>query len=250
MGASGASDELRQDWARLGSADPLWAVLMKPGTKDGGWDRQAFLATGREEVDRVLAVIRDTGLHPGHATALDVGCGAGRTAIALAAHVDRVTGVDISEGMLDAARALAVDTPNLNFHLNTRDDLSAFEDNSVDIVYSSLVVQHLPPALALSMLGDMARVVRPGGVVAVQVASVPLRNLKGLAFRYAPWPLIRLGQTRLLGYPAPMRMSAVSGEQVAAAFARHRTRVVAVREDSTYGGHWRYHRYFGTKVTG
>ena len=246
-GTPGEREE--RDWQVLGQTDPLWAVLMKPGTKNGGWDPEEFLATGRAEVGGVLEHIAALGLAPGRQTAVDFGCGAGRTAIALSASFDEVIGIDISEGMLATARSLAPEGSGLRFVRaeGPGTGLAAIPDDSVDLVYSSLVIQHMPADLGREALAEMARVLRPGGVVAVQVTTETLRNAKGYMFKYLPWPILRFGQRVVLRYPAPMRMQAVPAETVATAFARYGVQVRDRVEDTSYGGHWRYHRYYGVK---
>ncbi|MBT9257026.1 class I SAM-dependent methyltransferase [Phycicoccus sp. MAQZ13P-2] len=245
-GSAGAAARSRADWERLGESDPLWAVLMKPDTKNGGWDREEFLATGRAEVAASLDHLRELGSLPLPGRALDFGCGAGRTAIALAATFEEVTGLDVSPGMLRAARSLDT-SGRCRFVLSERDDLAGHGDGSFDLVYSSLVLQHLPPDLGWSMLAELARVTAPGGALVVQLTTRPTRSAKGLLFRYAPWPLIRLGQRLVLRYPAPMRMQAFDPRRVRAVLAAAGLEVLDVVEDTTYGGHWVYHRYFAVR---
>jgi hypothetical protein len=69
-------------------------------------------------------------------------------------------------------------------------------------------------------------------------------SLKGIVFRLAPWPLLRWAQQRLLGYPAPMRMSRMTSADVRDAIAGTGARLVAAVDDDSYGGHWRYTRYY------
>ena len=42
-------EQVRRDWTRLGSAEPLWAVCVDPDKRDGGWDDDEFLASGRSD---------------------------------------------------------------------------------------------------------------------------------------------------------------------------------------------------------
>jgi SAM-dependent methyltransferase len=239
-------DQLQDDWTRLGAEDPLWAVYVAPGTKGGKWDVDAFFALGRTEVDGVVAELDRLGLAPGRRRALDFGCGVGRLSQALAGHVDEVTGIDISPTMLEKARELDRSGGRVTFVLNERTDLSLVEDASVDLVYSSLVLQHMAPELARGYLREFVRVLAPGGVAAFQVASRPTMSLKGLVFRLAPWPLLRWAQRRLLGYPAPMRMSRMTTQDVRAAIEGTGARLVAAVDDDSYGGHWHYTRYYVT----
>jgi SAM-dependent methyltransferase len=234
-------DRTRQDWTTLGTEDPLWAVLVTPGARHGGWDREAFLATGRAEVDGTLARIRTGGWTPGHAAALDFGCGAGRLTQALREHFDEVVGVDFSEPMLERARRLDADR-RCEFVHNPRTDLGIFADDRFDLAYSSLVLQHIPTPLARAYLSELLRVVRPGGLVAVQVASRPDTSVKGLLTRLMPRALMRFVQRRVLGYPAPMDMYRLSARDVHEA-AKGRGTVVASWDEPMYGGHWVYTRY-------
>lgn len=239
-------ERLRLDWTRLGAEDPLWAVLIRPGTRHGGWDPDAFLATGRDEVGTALDRLERLGALPRLGRVLDFGCGAGRATQALADHAGEVIGVDVSEPMLAAARRLDRDG-RCTFVLNQSADLSGFADASFDLVYSSLVLQHLPPALARSYLAELTRVLRPGGAMAVQVATRPTLSLKGVLFRFAPQPLLRFGQRRILRYPAPMRMHGISAADFAGTIARYGGRLLDSVEDTTYGGHWIYHRHFAVR---
>lgn len=235
-------DDVRRDWTRLGEQDPLWAVLVEPGKQGGRWDPEEFLATGRAEVDDVIDHLRSVGWHRAPQRVLDFGSGAGRLTQALRRHADEAVGVDISEPMLAQARRLDPDR-RCAFVLNTEPNLAVFDDDTFDLAYSSLVLQHMPRPLALDFLRELARVVRPGGAVVVQVAATPTLSLKGLAFRWAPQPALRWAQTRLLGYPAPMRMEPLDDDTVAATLAPWAD-VVDVVADDRYGGHWTYHRHF------
>ena len=235
-------EQVRSDWTVLGSADPLWAVLVSPDARHHGWSPEQFLATGRIEIDRVLAHIDALGLRPGHARALDFGCGVGRLTNALATHFDHVVGVDISPTMLETARTLVSDE-RCEFVENDAPHLERFADDSVDLAVSSLVLQHMPPDLAEHMLGELIRVTRPGGVVVVQVAEQPDLSARGLATRVLPRSAMRWAQQRVLGYPAPMDMFATSRATVERVIAG-RARIANTVVDAMYGGHWRYRRYY------
>jgi SAM-dependent methyltransferase len=234
-------DRTRRDWVELGRTDPLWAVLVTPKSRGDNWDVSEFLATGRAEVDAVLDRVRDLGLSPASGRVLDFGCGAGRLTQALARHFDDAVGVDVSAPMVKRARM--EDTyGRCRFVHNERADLAVFDDASFDVAYSSLVLQHIPTALAMGYLSEMMRVVVPGGVVTVQVASHPDRSVKGRVAAALPLPVIRFVQRWVLRYPAPMDMYPMSAEQVEAAVAG-RGWVVGSFDEALYGGHWVMTRY-------
>lgn len=240
-------EDVKADWTRLGAEDPLWAVYVAPDTRGGRWDLEEFFALGRREVDGVFAAIERAGLKPGRGLALDFGCGVGRLSAALAEHVDHVVGVDIAESMLALARELGRGGDRVRYVLNDAPDLGFVGTGTVDVVYSSLVLQHIPKRLALGYLAEFGRVLAPGGVAAFQVADRPTLTPKGLAFRFLPWPVVAWGQRRLLRYPAPMRMTGIGRRDVERALAGTGCTVVATEPDDSYGGHWHYTRYLVTK---
>jgi SAM-dependent methyltransferase len=99
---------------------------------------------------------------------LDVGCGPGTITVDLAARVapGHVVGLDISPAPLDEARALAKQEGlAVTFEAG---DVYAVQapDDSFDVVHAHQVLQHLTDPVAA--LREMARVCRPGGVVAVR----------------------------------------------------------------------------------
>ncbi len=197
--------QIRSDWTELGAPDPLWAVLVSPEHRHGRWDVDEFLTTGRDEVAATLMHAASLGLCPVRGTALDFGCGVGRLTIAMADHFDSVVGVDISPTMIAAARRLDT-AKRCGFVENNRGDLSVFPDRSFELVYSSLVLQHLPARLACGYVAEMLRVLRPGGVLIVQLATSADNSVKGLLVRVLPLRAVRFAQQRLLGYPAPVDM--------------------------------------------
>lgn len=234
-------EQVRRDWTRLGSTEPLWAVCVDPRKRDGGWDDDEFLASGRADIDPAVARLEELGIRPTGGRVLDFGCGAGRLSNALAAHFDEVVGVDISAPMLAEARRLDRSAGRITFALNERPDLSMFEDASFDLVYTDLVLQHLPPDLTEGYVREFARVLRPGGVMVLGVPESERRTFKGMVFRYAPWPLVALAQRVLLRYPAPMRMHTLRTERIAALVPN--ARIVA--SDEYWGGdHWLHLRHY------
>ncbi|WP_270889445.1 class I SAM-dependent methyltransferase [Pedococcus sp. 5OH_020] len=234
-------DRTQSDWTTLGERDPLWAVLVTPEGRHDSWDPDEFLATGRAEVADVLEQVRRLGLAPGSASALDFGCGAGRLTQALRDHFDAVVGVDFSEPMLSRARDLDPEHRCQLVH-HEGPGLAIFPSDSFDLAYSSLVLQHIPTPHARTYLSELVRVVRPGGVVAVQVATRPDLSVKGVLTRVLPRTAMRFLQRRLLRYPAPMDMYRLSRADVDAA-VNPGARVVAAWDEPMYGGHWVYTRY-------
>lgn len=238
MSERGGLASLEQDWSRLAEADALWAICVDPAKRGGRWNLAEFLTSGVAEISQVMTDLDRLRLASGRHDALDFGCGVGRITAALASHFDTVTGVDISPPMLERARAIHSASPRCRFILNTGPDLAAFGDHSFDLVYSSLVLQHLPPTLAAGYLAELIRVIRPGGAVVIVVPEAHYRTPRGLVYAHAPQALIRWLQRRVFGYPAPMRMHTMPSRLVRELAGRHGATVVASLP-RPLPGHWR-----------
>ncbi len=241
--AGRALDEVRRDWTALGEADPLWAVLAYPGARHGRWDLDEFLATGRADVAGTVAWLDGLGRPTRWRRALDFGCGVGRLSQALTAHADEVVGVDISAPMLEIARRIDRTDSRCLFVHNDTADLHRFPDGHFDLVYTALVLQHLPRDVIDGYLAELLRVLQPGGTAVVQLPTGTLWTVRGVLWRAVPFPVLRWAQRRLLGYPAPMRMTVVPDRDVRAAVTRQGGRVAGSRDDQTPGIDFRLTRY-------
>jgi SAM-dependent methyltransferase len=178
-----ALEELKSTWDSLGSVDPLWAVLTDPGRRNGGWDLGEFMETGRQTVGNAVKTLTEHDVSLGERV-LDFGCGVGRLTNALAEHSKTVVGVDLAASMVQRARELNRHPDRVEFVLY--DGLTLpFEDGSFDGALSLLVLQHGRPEVQLRCLMELQRVVRPGGVLMLQIPSRPLppKPLDATAYR-------------------------------------------------------------------
>jgi SAM-dependent methyltransferase len=100
---------------------------------------------------------------------LDAGCGTGRTAIELAQRGIEIVGVDLDAVMLQQARAKA---PQLDWRLG---DLSVIVlDKSFDlIVMAGNVMIYLTPGTEAATVANMARHLKPGGLLVAAFELTP-----------------------------------------------------------------------------
>jgi ubiquinone/menaquinone biosynthesis C-methylase UbiE len=101
-------------------------------------------------------------------TLLDVGCGPGTVTVEFGERLgdENVVGVDMADAALAAARAFA-DTAGSAVRFERADALALpFDADSFDIVHTHQTLQHVPDPVA--MLRSMARVARPGGIIAAR----------------------------------------------------------------------------------
>ncbi|AIY40685.1 SAM-dependent methyltransferase YafE (UbiE-like protein) [Collimonas arenae] len=103
--------------------------------------------------------------------ALDVGCGAGHAAFAIAPHIGTVIAYDLSEEMLAVVQDAAADRDLKNLYVQQGSaDQLPFADATFDLVCTRYSAHHwksLPQALT-----EMSRVLKPGGkCIVIDTAS-------------------------------------------------------------------------------
>ncbi|MCC6548018.1 class I SAM-dependent methyltransferase [Candidatus Sumerlaeota bacterium] len=215
----------QQDWELLGEEDPLWAVLSDAQKRHGKWDPEEFFATGVKDIAKLRdEQLKPFGLPRNRGRALDFGCGVGRLTFALAKDYDHVTGLDISSSMLRKAEEFSRTrgVANCSFVHNTTADLKAFPDREFDLVYTNIVLQHVPDRDAiLSYVSEFIRVLTDDGIAVFQIPAE--RNLR---VRLNPRRIAYSG-LRAMGFsPAwmlkafnlsPIQMNAVSPDEVKSA---------------------------------
>lgn len=162
----------RARWDRL-ARDPYYAVLNEEGFRldHAGVDARArFDASGEEDMTRTLDEIRRF-IAPDFSPerALDFGCGVGRLTIPMARACEHVTGVDISQTMLDEARRNCDARGLGNVALIASSDFfaAASAKQPLDFVHSYIVFQHIPPPAGIWICDSLVQRLRPGGVGAL-----------------------------------------------------------------------------------
>ena len=94
---------------------------------------------------------------------LDVGCGVGLTDARLLPHVGELHGVDVSQGMIERARAA---NPQASYEVYDGARLP-FRDGELDVSVAICVLHHVDPAERRPLVAEMVRVTKPDGLVAV-----------------------------------------------------------------------------------
>ncbi|KAF2740063.1 putative ubiE/COQ5 methyltransferase [Polyplosphaeria fusca] len=114
-----------------------------------------------------------------HFKILDVGCGPGSITAGFAKYVPEgsVTGVDLSEQVLDQAREHLseqdANASNVTFELGNVLDGLQYEDESFDVVFCNQTLLHIPEII--KALTEIKRVIRPGGFLAARESDLPFR---------------------------------------------------------------------------
>ena len=216
----------KQEWEELAKVDPLWAILTSSDRLGGGWELTEFFATGEAEITEMLKAADDLGEPVRRERALDFGCGVGRLSRPLAERFRECVALDISEGMVKLARELNEDRPNCRFLVNAAPDLGQLETDSFDLVYSSLVLQHMPSVEVVeAYVSEFLRILRPGGLAVFQALShIPLAlRLQPRRRAYAVLRSLGLSEQLLMMKMklTPARGLAVSESKMRAIIERH-----------------------------
>lgn len=168
-----SSAATEKDWERLGQVDPYWAVISNDAYRGRHLsDEQlaSFLKSGADHVDDVWRTCRRIfGNDFAPRRVLDFGCGVGRVTLPLAGRVDSVVGVDIADSMLSLARALLDRHSVANVQLVKSDATLSAIHGPFDLVHSVIVLQHIPPALGLTLTTRLVELAGDTGVVVLHV---------------------------------------------------------------------------------
>lgn len=158
-----------------------------------------FVKTGDDEVDVYLERLGWSDLPP-TLSLLEIGSGIGRMTAAFTRHFRTVVASDVDAAFLERCRETVArfgDVTTLRtVHIADGSSVD-LEDNSVDLVFSYITLQHCKAADALRLTTEAARVVKPGGWIAlnyrtwvpIDVVLVPL----GAAMRVL-WNVPVIGQ--------------------------------------------------------
>jgi SAM-dependent methyltransferase len=162
--------EMREFWDARAAENAMFFVDNRLDYADT--DAERFWAEGATDLDKILG---DLGvIVTRRQVVVDLGCGIGRMSRPLAEKAMHVIALDVSEKMLEQGRAANAHIGNISWVHGDGTDLTGVEDESVDGVFSFVVLQHVPtPEIVLGYVREMGRVLRPGGWCAFQVSNDP-----------------------------------------------------------------------------
>lgn len=203
----------RDRWERL-ARDPYYAVLNVEEHREGSMtdgQRERFARSGDEDMARTFEEIRRW-VAPGFAprVAVDFGCGVGRLTIPIARVARHVTGIDISERMLEEARRNCESNGVGNATFVSSEEYFASAraaEEAVDFVHAYIVFQHMPPPTGMWVADALVRRLAPGGVGALHFTygrrTSRLRRVVNRLRRVMPGvnALVNLAQRRPLSEP-------------------------------------------------
>ncbi len=148
------------DPAEIEKFDALASRFWDPNGEFGPLHRLNPLRLGYVEASAPLA----------GAEVLDVGCGGGLLAEALAGRGAHVTGIDLSPALLSVAELHALESGiSVAYRRISAEALAAERPASFDVVTCMEMLEHVPDPS--SVIGALATLVRPGGSIVVSTLN-------------------------------------------------------------------------------
>jgi len=227
-------EQLRQHWEHWARTDPMWAVCTEADKRNNQWRAEEFFASGREEIDQLMAHLAQLGREVPRGAALDFGCGVGRLTQALARHFDQCTGVDISARMIELAQQHNAHGDRCRYEHNQHEHLGQFADQTFDFIYCSRVLQHMEPTYSLTYIREFVRLLRPGGLLVFQLPSGQ-HGYKKMLKALLPAAVVNLLRRLVYGSTAVMEMYTVPEPVVLQTVGASGAQVVHTRYNQAAG---------------
>jgi len=167
--------ESKNKWNRLAKENARYVVMTDFGE---GITEEQFRSSGKKDYDTLVK--EDEIFHSvgdlGNRKILEIGCGIGRITEFLSDAFGEVSGVDISEEMIQTGRKRLTD--KMNVHLHSTNGLDyPFPDESFDIVFSFITFQHMPDKNTVKKnIEEIARVLKKDGIAKIQLRGLPTKK--------------------------------------------------------------------------
>ena len=182
--------DMKEQWDRISLENAFFGVLSRNDYENvGNVDVQQFWRTGREHVESFMQLLgfeHSKSLHM-----LEVGCGLGRMTHHFSTLFEKVSAVDVSQEMLNKAKAYWGHLQNVEWMLGNGENLQPIASGSVDFVFSFWVLQHIPDSnVVLNYIRESERVLKPNGKALLQFRVMPSRfGLTALKYHiFIHWP--------------------------------------------------------------
>ncbi len=166
-------------WEGLAQEDALWSILTDDEKAGGNWDIEAFFNAGAKEINTIFAYLEKHHYLPKQFDqALDFGCGVGRLSRFIAQRFEHTIGVDVAATMVQQASKLNADLKDkLSFQHNLEPNLDFVADDSISFIYSSIVLQHIPPQQGMLFIEGFFKKLEKGGLAVFQVPTKDIRQI-------------------------------------------------------------------------
>ncbi|MEM0979922.1 MAG: methyltransferase domain-containing protein [Cyanobacteria bacterium P01_H01_bin.58] len=157
-----------REWEKYGKEDPYYGVITCEKFCQANLNKaskEEFFASGSKYIDKIIDNVRQ---HLNQdcviERALDFGCGVGRLVMPLAKISKEVTGIDVSESMLNEARKNCAESSIENVRFVKSDDNLSCLNSKYDFIHSFIVFQHIPPLRGEKIFRQLLSHLEDGGI--------------------------------------------------------------------------------------
>lgn len=162
------SSNTDKDWEQLGQTDPYYGVVTHDIFRCSNLTEEnmgIFFRSGRDHVNAIIENVR-THIDSDFTIkkALDFGCGVGRLLIPLSDLAQVVTGIDVSESMLNEAKKNCEARSINNVILAKSNDTLSCLNGKYDFIYSFVVFQHIPVPRGEKIFKNLIDHLEDGGI--------------------------------------------------------------------------------------
>ena len=183
-----------KEWEKFGKDDPYFGVFAPDYFRRINLtdeNKEEFFKSGVNYIDAVLEKIRQ---HIDQAftikKALDFGCGVGRLVIPLANVAKEVTGVDVSDSMLNEAKKNCEARLIKNVVFVKSDDSLSLLNGKYDFIHSFIVFQHIPVTRGEQIFKNLLAHLESDGVCVVHFTyarNYTIKKLVPFVKKYIPF---------------------------------------------------------------
>jgi len=162
---------------------------------------------------------------------LDFGAGWGRMIRLLLRTFppESLAAVDVDERLVDAGRTTL---PGIDFRRTESGGRLPFDDGAFDVIISNSVFSHLAPPLQMTVLPELVRVTRPGGLLFITTLAPRHYETWRQRDKSRDWI------TRLVGEEDEVRRALAAGEPVFGRTGRWPDYGITILPDGWTSGHW------------
>lgn len=181
---------MKKDWDERAKQNAKHYIM----TEKPEWSLDDFFASGEAHIQQFVdPFLKRYGItKPGHV--LELGCGIGRLTKSLSKRFEHVDAVDVSLEMIKEAKRLLGSIGNIRFLVNNGKDLRSCGSGRYDMVFSYIVLQHIPDQkIVYNYFREFGRVLKVGGLFLFQASN---NDLKGHLKYLERWEMRKLAFQR------------------------------------------------------
>lgn len=166
---------IQATWEKLGEEEPHWSVLTADRFKSEEFHKHkdAFYITGKFDLEKIFKTLERNEIESNTLrTCLEYGCGVGRVTYWLSKRFEKVIGCDISRYHIKLSQEYLREKERSNVEcIHIANPATIRNLPKVDLVYSTIVLQHNPPPLIRMIIRELLKALNPGGVAFFQVLT-------------------------------------------------------------------------------